>query len=119
MRVCPPPHNQCQLGMTKPVCGGVEAYPYQPSLCVTCKYRSQGVQISFYQSTPSTKGPLGNEISQGSTENPGNAGANIPDASNERNQRDTSGYSRFLFECIPHFHMHTISSMLNTVERGD
>ena len=71
------------------------------------------------------------------------ARANIPDASKEQDHRDTCGYSSFLFERIPckqsiwrvassnrfkaterphlhtHFHMHTISSVLNTVERGD
>ena len=82
-------------------------------------------------------------ISQGRTEASGNARANIPNASKERNHQDTPGYSRVLFKCIPgtqsiwrvvsinrlkklnahidtpHFHMHTISSVLNAVERGD
>ena len=39
-------------------------------------------------------------IYQGSTEDSGNARANIPNASKERNLRETSGYSRDLFECI-------------------
>ena len=83
---------------------------------------------------------MGNKIFQGPTEDPGNARANIPDASKERDQRDTSGHSRVLFLVrkasggwcpvidlkqlnadiyAPHCHMHTISSVLNTVEKGD
>ena len=42
------------------VCGGVEAYNEQ-SLHV--KYRSQGVQTSFYKSTPSAQGPPGDMAS--------------------------------------------------------
>ena len=45
-----------------PVCGKVEAYNEQ-SLCV--KYCSQGVQTSFYESTPSASDSLGNAISRG------------------------------------------------------
>ena len=81
-----------------PVCGGVEAYN-ERSLCV--KYRSQGVQTSFYESTLLPKVPWENKICQGPTEDPGNVKANIPDASKERIHRDTSRYSRVLFEHIP------------------
>ena len=53
-----------------PVCGGVEAYN-ERSLHV--KYRSQGVQTSFYESTPSAKGwkipsPKGHQKIQGMRE---------------------------------------------------
>ena len=80
----PPPHNQCQSGTTIPVCGGVEAYN-ERSLHV--KYRGQGVQTSFYESTPSTQDPLGNTTSQGFTEDSVNARANIPNASKTQSQR--------------------------------
>ena len=87
--------------------------------------------------------PMGGTNSQGLNEDSGNARANIPYASKERNLRDISRHSRVLLERIPgtkasggwrpvidlkqlnhhinapHFHMHTISSVLNTVERGD
>ena len=58
-----------------PVCGGVEAYNKR-SLCV--KYRSQGVQTSIYETTPSASDPLGNSIPQRVTEDSGNARANFP-----------------------------------------
>ena len=67
---------------------------------------------------------MGNKISPGVPEYPGNARANVPDAPKERHHRDTSGYSRILFECnrfktTERPHMHTISSVLSIVERGD
>ena len=65
------------------------------------KYRSQGVQTSFYESTPSAQDPLGGTNSQGLTEDSGNARANIPNASKDRSLRDISGHSRVLFKCIP------------------
>ena len=128
-------------GMTMPVCGGVEGYN-ERSLCV--KYHSQGVQTSFYEPTPSASDSLGYAIPERVTEDSGNARANIHNASKERNLRNISRHSRVLFECIPstqgfwrvassyidlkqlnhhidapHFCMHTISSVQNTVERGD
>ena len=81
-----------------PVCGGVEAYN-ERSLCV--KYRSQRVQTSFYESTPSASDSLGNTIPQRVTEDSGNARANIHNASVERNLRNISRHSRVLFEHIP------------------
>ena len=95
MRACPP--NQCQSGGDY-TCGGVEAYN-ERSLHV--KYRSQGVQTSFYESTPSAQDLLGNTPSQEFTEDSGNARANIPNASKECNLNDISRHSRVLFECIP------------------
>ena len=86
---------------------------------------------------------MGNKISPGAPEDPGNARPNIPDASKEHNNRGASRYARVLLEHIPgtqnvwwvvpsnrlkqlnahiytpHFHMHTISSVLSTIEKGD
>ena len=113
-----------------PVCGGV-------------KYRSQGVQTLFYESTPSAQDSLGNTTSQGFTEDSGNARANIPNASKECNFRDNSDTPGFYSNVFlvrnasggwspvidlkqlndhidaPHFHMHMISSVLNTIVVGD
>ena len=133
MRACFP-HNQFQSSTTVSVYGGVEL-----SFCV--KYRSQGVQTSFYESTPSASDYLGNAIPPGDIEVPGNARADFPNASQEHNLRNISRHSRVLFEPIhgtqgiwrvassidskqlnhhidaPHFHMHTISSVLSTVKK--
>ena len=97
MRACPPTISASR-GTTMPVCGGVEVYN-ERSLRV--KYRSQGVQTSFYESTPSAQDPLGDTTSQGFTEDSGNARANIFNVSKERNLRDTFRLSRVLFEHIP------------------
>ena len=56
------PHNQFQSSTTVSVYGGVEVYN-EKSFCV--KYRSQGIQTSFYESTPSASGSLGNMIPPG------------------------------------------------------
>ena len=64
------------------------------------KYRSQGVQTSFYESTPSAQDPMGITISPGAPDS-GNAWENIPDASEKHDNRGTSGYSRILFKCFP------------------
>ena len=99
MRTCsPPPTINSSRGMTVPVCGGLETYN-ERSFCV--KYRSQGVQTSFYESTPSAADSLGDTISPGDTEDPGNARANLPNASKERNFRNIYRHSRVLFERIP------------------
>ena len=90
-----PPTISASRGMTMPFCGGVEAYN-ERSLRV--KYCSQEVQTSFYESNPSAEDPLGSIICQGLTEDSGNARANIPYASKERNLRDIS---RVLLERIP------------------
>ena len=138
MRACFP-HNQFQSSMTVSVYGGVEVYN-ERSFCV--KYRSQGVQTSFHESTPSASDSLGNTIPPGDIEDPGNARAYFPNASKERNLRNISRHLRVLFERIhgtrdiwrvassyrlkttepphaPHFRMHTISSVLSTVKKGD
>ena len=81
MRACFP-HNQFLSSMTVSVYGGVEVYNEQ-SFCV--KYRSQGVQTSFYESTPSASDSLGNTIPPGDIDDPGNARADFPNASEERN----------------------------------
>ena len=96
MRACFP-HNQFQSSMTASFYGGVEVYN-ERSFCV--KYRSQGVQTSFYESTPSASDSLGITIPPGDTEDPGNARADFPNASKERNLRNISRHSRVLFERI-------------------
>ena len=80
------------------LCGGVETY-YERSL--RSKYRSQGVQTSFYESTPSPTNSLGDQISIGSTGNFGHAGTNFPYASKERDNRGASRLTRVLLERIP------------------
>ena len=45
--------------------------------------------------------PLGNTFPPGDIEDPGNARADFPNASDERNLRNISRYSMVLFECIP------------------
>ena len=62
------------------VCGGVEAYN---------------------ESTPSASDSLGNTILPGDIEDPGNARADFPNASKERNLRYISRHSRILFKRIP------------------
>ena len=62
------------------VCGGVEAYN---------------------KSTPSASDSLGNTIPPGVIEDPGNARADFPNASEERNLRYISRHSRVLFKRIP------------------
>ena len=93
-----PPTISSSRGMPVPVCGGVEAYN-ERSFYV--KYRSQGVQTSFHESTPPTSDSLANTIPPRDTEGSGNARADLPDASKERNIRDISRHSRVLFERIP------------------
>ena len=76
----------------------METY-YERSLCT--KYHSQGVQTSFYESTPSPSNSLGDQISPGSTRNFGHARTNHPHAPKERNNRGASEFTRVLFEHIP------------------
>ena len=65
------------------------------------KYRSQGVQTSFYESTPSPTDSLGNQISTGSSRNLGHAGRNFPYAPKERDNGGASRLTRVLLERIP------------------
>ena len=76
----------------------METY-YERSL--RSKYRSKGVQTSFYESTPSPTNSLGDQISSGSTRSLGQAGANLPYAPKERHSRGASRFCRFLFKRIP------------------
>ena len=123
-----------------PVLAGVKAYN-ERSLLV--KYHSQWIQTWFYESTPFAQGPLGDTTSQGFTEDSGNARADIPNASKNAISEippDTPGFYLNVFLVrkasggwgpvidlkqlndhidAPHFHMHTISSLLNTVEKAD
>ena len=78
----------------------METY-YERSLHVRSKNRSQGVQTSFYESTPSPTNSLGDQISTGSTGDFGHAGANFPHAPKERDNRGPSRLTRVLFERIP------------------
>ena len=65
------------------------------------KYHSQGVQTSFYESTPSTSNSLGDQIFPGFRTNFRHAGTNQPHAPKERDNRGASEFTRVLFECIP------------------
>ena len=76
----------------------VETYN-ERSLCN--KYRSQGVQTSFYESTPSPSNSLGDQISPGSKRNFGHAGTNHSHAPKECDNRGASEFTRVLFKCIP------------------
>ena len=55
----------------------METY-YERRLHLRSKYRSQGVQTSFYESTPSPTNSLGDKISTGSKRSFGHAGTNHP-----------------------------------------
>ena len=75
--------NECVLppqSVPVSVCGGVEAYN---------------------ESTPSASDSLGNMIPPADIEDPGNARADLTNASEERNLRYISRHSRVLFERIP------------------
>ena len=76
----------------------METY-YERSL--RSKYRSQGVQTSFYESTPSPTNSLGDKISAGSTRNFGHSGTNHPCAPKERNNGGASRLTKVLLERIP------------------
>ena len=76
----------------------METY-YERSL--RSKYRSQGVQTSFYESTPSPTNSLGDKISTGPKRSFGHAGTNYPYAPKERDNRSASRLTRFLLERIP------------------
>ena len=94
MRVCSP-HKCLSRRETEQLYGGVETY-YERSL--RSKYRSQGVQTSLYESTPSPSNSLGDQISTG---NFGHAGTNFPYAPKERDNGGASRLTRFLLERIP------------------
>ena len=76
----------------------METY-YERSL--RSKYRSQGVQTSFYESTPSPTNSLGDQISAGSTRDFGHAGTNHSYAPKERDNRGASRLTRVLLERVP------------------
>ena len=97
MRVCSL-HKSLQSEETEQLCGGVEMY-YERSL--RSKYHSQGVQTSFYESTPSPTNSLGDQISTGSTRNLMHAGTNFPYAPKERDNGGASRLARFLLKRIP------------------
>ena len=97
MRVCSPTSVSSRRE-TEQLCGGVETY-YERSL--RSKYRSQGVQTSFYESTPSPTNSLGDKISTGPKRSFGHAGTNYPYAPKERDNGSASRLTRFLLERIP------------------
>ena len=97
MSVCSPPTIDSSQRETEQICGGVETYNEQ-SLHI--KYRSQGVQTSFYKSTPSTSNPLGYQIYPGARGNSRHAGTNHPYASKERDNRGASELPRILLKRI-------------------
>ena len=137
MRACFP-HNQFQSSTTVSVYGGVEVYN-ERSFCV--KYRSQVVQTSFYESTLLLQTPWEIRYPQRTQKIQGmreqislmlqrNAISEIsPDTpgfySNAFMVRKASGGWRPVIDLrqlnhhidAPHFRMHTISSVLSTVER--
>ena len=76
----------------------METY-YERSL--RSKYRSQGVQTSFYESTPSPTNSLGDKISTGPSRDFGHAGTNHPYAPKERDNGGASKLTRVLLERFP------------------
>ena len=76
----------------------METY-YERSL--RSKYRSQGVQTSFYESTPSPTNSLGDKISTGPKRSFGHAGTNYHYAPKERDNGSASRLTRVLLERIP------------------
>ena len=110
---------------------------YERSLCT--KYRSQEVQTSFYESTPSLSNSLGDQNSSGSRRNLGHAGTNHPHAitevppnspgfySNVFLVRKASGGWRPVIDLknlnahihAPHFGMFTTNSVLSSIQKGD
>ena len=120
-----------------PVFGGVEACNKRS---LSAKYRSLEVQTLFYESTPSVqeiRSPKGSQKIQGTREQISllllkNAISEIPPGmpgiySNVFLVRKASrGWHPVIdlkqlnaYINTPQFHMHTISSVLNTIERGD
>ena len=97
MRMCSP-HNQNSRRETERVCGEVETYN-ERSLCV--KYYKQGLQTSFYESTPSTRISLGDMFPTGTRRNSRHEGTNSPNAPEERDNGGASRFSRILLKRIP------------------
>ena len=98
---------------------------------------AKGYRLCFTSPPPPAQDPMGNKISPGALEDPGNARANIPNASYPP---DTPGFYSNVFlvrnasgrwhpvidlkQLNAHiytkdFRMHTVSSVLSTVKRGD
>ena len=93
-----PPTIDSSRRKTEQICGGVEMYNERS---LRLKYRSQGVQTLFYESTPSTPDPLGDQIPPGARGNSRHAGTNHPHASEECNNRGASELPRILLKRIP------------------
>ena len=58
------------------------------------------VQTSFYESTPSSRDPVGDTVSPGARGNPGHAAKNIPNAPEERDNGGASRFPRILLQYI-------------------
>ena len=98
MRMCSP-HIKTSRRETEWICGVVETYNKR-YLCV--KYRNQGVQTSFYESTPSTRFPVGDTVPTGTRrEIQGMREQDIPNAPEERDNRGASRFPRILLKRIP------------------
>ena len=95
---CAPPTSVSSRREIEQLCGGVQMY-YERSL--RSEYCSQGVQTSFYESTPSPTNSLGDKISTGSKRSFGHAGTNHPYAPKERDNGSASRLTRVLLERIP------------------
>ena len=104
---------------------------------------AKGYRLRFTSAPLLLQAPWEIRFPQGDIEDPGNARADFPNASEERNPRNISSHSRVLFERIhgtqgiwrvassyrlkklnhhidaPHFRRHTISSVLSTVEKKE
>ena len=121
---------------------GPSSFPHHER-SLRSKYRSQGVQTLFYESTPSPTNSLGDKISTGSARNFGHAGTDHPYAPKERDNGSASRLTRVYSNIFlvrkasggwcpvidlknlnshihaPHFRMFTTSSVLSSVEKGD
>ena len=65
------------------------------------KYHVSGVPTFVFKSTPITQVPMGDTIQPGAQEVTGNARANIPDVTKERNNGGATEYSRILLQRVP------------------
>ena len=79
---------------------GRSSFPHHEQ-SLRSKYRSQGVQTSFYESTPSPTNSLGDKISTGSARNFGHAGTDHPYAPKERDNGSAFRLTRVILERIP------------------
>ena len=62
---------------------------------------TKGYRLHFYESIPSMRDPLRNNLSSGARRNSGHAGTNIPYAPEERSDRGASEFPWVLLKSIP------------------